>query len=288
VQALAALHATEQAVVLEEALSDPESSVRIAAALALGQAHGPGSAAAVLAALEKDGYFQFKMGCVEALTASASIAQLQAALTNPRLQVREVAARALYKLGCRDRTQAVYPLLRTVALNAAEDYRLRYYALEGLLGLRKGLTPDQQRQLTADCMVFLAGPADREEAITLHLKAAEALGYLASPPDSGGREQALTALVEFFKGYGDGCARVDAAYGWRIAGNAILRFGPPGRAHLEALRSQRTDKWLAWLAYEVAYLEQRPNGGKPCLVDEKKAMAQHDQFAPPFPGWRRW
>ena len=288
VQALAASRTSEPAVVLEKALSDPESSVRIAAASALSHAHGPTSAAALLAALERDGYFQFKMACVEALAATASLSQLQAASTSPHLAVREAAVRALGSLGRGDQIQAVHPLLRTIALNAAEDYRVRYYALDGLVAMRQGLSAGQRRETALDCIGLLAGPADREEAVTVQLKAANALGWLAGSLDPACREQALSALVEFFRGYGDGCARVDAAYGWRVAGNAILGFGPPGRAHLEALRGQRRDKWLAWLAYEVVYLEQKPHAGKFCLVDEQETLTQHEQFAPAFPGWRRW
>jgi len=63
---------------------------------------------------------------------------------------------------------------------------------------------------------------------------------------------------------------------------------PHDRKALEALCVQRENRWLAWVAYQVLYVRQWNNLGKFCLVDQAKAIADHDQYAPPFPGWRKW
>jgi hypothetical protein len=78
---------------------------------------------------------------------------------------------------------------------------------------------------------------------------------------------------------------VDAAWGWRSVGNALLGFGEVGRARLESIREQTSDKWLAWYAYEVVHVPQYANAVATCTEDE--AIATHDRYAPPFPGRRR-
>jgi hypothetical protein len=65
---------------------------------------------------------------------------------------------------------------------------------------------------------------------------------------------------------------------------ALLAGGDRGRKALEAFRDQREDKWLAWAAYEVLHTPQDPNAA--ILCDEAEAIRIHDQYAPPFPGWR--
>ncbi len=286
--ALAALEASDQAHVIEGRLFDPESSVRIAAAAALGKARGPDSVARILAALAKDSHFQFKMACRDALIASHDVGAAVAGTSSDAAAVREVCVRALYKMGHAGAQAAVYPALRRMMLDKAEDYRVRFHATEGLLGLRLKLSQAQRRQLAADWMSMLDGDGETEEAVAVQLIAALALGYIPSylPPIQ--RRAALDRLLELFREYGDGCKRVDAAYGWRVVGNSIFRFRAHGREAIDALRTQRADKWLAWIAYQVLYVRQWNNIGKFCLVDEAKAVADHDQYAPPFPGWRKW
>ena len=96
--AMAALKAAEQVTVLEAGLFDAESSVRIAAAGALAKVHGPDSAGRVMSALERGGYSQMKMACVEALGAMKEevLPVLLEGIEAPAYAVREVSARALY------------------------------------------------------------------------------------------------------------------------------------------------------------------------------------------------
>jgi len=281
---LAALEARDQVRVLEEGMFDAESSVRMAAAGALAKVHGPNSAARIMAALEKDAYFQMKMACIEALGAmkTDALPELLAGIRSPVYAVREVSVRALYEVGKAGSQDRVYAPLRSAMLSQRADERVRYYAVEGLVSLRQELVPPEQKQLAADLMALAA----TERSTTVQLRAAWGLGYLYGVLTPPLRENALATLVEGFRKYGDGCQRSDAAFGWRVFGNAILQYHGAGRQALDRMRAQREDKWLAWLAYEVKYLPHRI--AKIVQVDEQEAIETHKKFAPPFPGYRKW
>ena len=164
----------------------------------------------------------------------------------------------------------------------AVDERLRYYALEGLVGLRLELPDTMQKELVDD-LVALAGS---ENSTTVQLRAAWGLGHMYGVLDPAGRTKALATLAAGLRRYGDGCRRTDAAFGWRVFGNAMLQYQKPGRDALESMRQQSDDNWLAWLAYEIAHLPNRQ--GKIVLVDEQDAIEDHRRNAPPFPGYRTW
>ena len=65
----------------------------------------------------------------------------------------------------------------------------------------------------------------------------------------------------------------------------IRALGPAGDEFLEECIARRDDRWLAWVAYEVKYLEQKASDTF-CLVDEARAI-EDAKKAPPFPGWIR-
>ena len=276
--------ANSHAAVIEDRLGDPESSVRIAAAAALAGAHRPESPARLLSALEADGTFQIRQAAVDALAAMGDLA-LPAALggcESRSAAVREVCARALAKLGRDAALDRVLAPLRRLALDAQETEAVRYYAIEGFVGLRATLTADQHQSLATD-LISLTDPAIPS---TVRLRAAWGLGHLNGRLDSTRQAAVLQALEQGFRGYGDGATRGDAAFGWRVFGNALLQHHEPGRNRLEAMRTQREDRWLAWLAYEVVHVPQR--SGAMVLCSESEAVRVHREFAPPFPGWRRW
>jgi len=267
---LGALAASEQVPVVEVGLEDVESSVRIAAAQALSKVHGPDTPARILAALVKDSRFQMKEACIVALTALKEQAQpaLVEGLQNPSPPIREVCVRALGQNGLAGSKEPLLSALRT-----DEDYRVRFYALRGLAGYRG---PE---------VISALLEALRDPTPTVQLGAAKTLGDLAPAMSPEQSSPALAALLSLFRQYGDGCQRPDAAWGWRVVGNALMAFGEPGRTALEALRTQKEDRWLAWAAYQVVHVPQVAE--KVILCEEQEALETHAKYAPPFPGHRR-
>ena len=282
--ALKALHADTQVAVLEAALHDPESSVHIAAADALGEVHGPGTPARILQAVSEHGRFQMKAACVDALgqIGEAALPALLDSLDSAAQPVREVAVRALYKLGRNGLADRVVAPLRARILDPAEDEVVRYWAIDALLGLRLKLAAGESDLFT---QVLLRTLPDCPST-TVQLHAAEALGHLATIMPESRRREAQEKLERLFRNYGDASDRTDAAFGWRLVGNALLRFGASGRARLEALRTQEDDRWLAWIAYQVVHVPIR--SGKFELCDEAEAVKVPDTYAPAFPGYRSW
>jgi len=195
--------------------------------------------------------------------------------------VREVCARALYTLGRDVDASAVYPALHE-ALLTDDDPVLRYWAIYGLTGLRLKVHAEHVRAVAADLHDLLP----REASVMVRLQGAWGLGYLAALLDGADREACVTALVAMFRQYGDGCERSDAAYGWRMVGNALLVVTPEGPEALEQMRAQTDDRWLAWVAYEVAHVPQRSQRME--LVEEAEAIQSHKGYAPAFPGIRSW
>src|SRR5207244_9462898 len=80
----------------------------------------------------------------------------------------------------------------------------------------------------------------------------------------------LSALGVLFRGFGDDSKKPDAAWGWRVVGNAMCACGRAGKEMLEAMRTQHQDRWLAWAAYQVLYVPQSPE--KATLCEEKEAV----------------
>lgn len=268
VRTLMALKATNQAAVVEKALLDQEPSVQVAAVAALGTIHGPNSPQALVEALRLHGTSLTKRAAILSFKAMRADAEpvLLAGLKDRSAAVRWVSAQALADSATEQSREALFEALRTDS-----DYRVRFYALQSLQA-RPG--PG-----LAACRLGLA-----DNSPTVHLAAVSALGALAPGLSKSDASPALKALLIFFREYGDGCERSDAAWGWRVVGNAIAAFGEPGKRELESFRLQRKDKWLAWAAYLVLYVPQ-PNDD-PVLTTEAEAVATHAKFAPPFPGWR--
>lgn len=280
--ALAALKAKSHVSFIERGLFDKESSVRIAAASALKVTHRQHSAQQILAAVEKDGYFQMKLASVEALSAMKEIAldNVLAGLKSKSSTVREVSVRSLCHLGKSGFHKTVYPVLSNVVLDREEDETIRCHALEGIIDFRQHIASDDQATLTQ----ALIDLASEEPSLLVQNRAAWALGFLFETANDSTRNQIVDCLTTGFKIYGDDCQSSDAAYGWRIWGNSLIMCHERGQERLESMRTQKRDKWLAWLAYEVVYLPHREM--KMALIDEKEAVERHQKYAPPFPGYR--
>jgi HEAT repeat protein len=283
--ALAALADSAQIPVLEAALTDSESSVRMAAAGALVAVHGPNSPECVLVALGKNHHFQFKLACIDALSAvgADALPPILKGLESSTPAVREACVRTLYRLGKSGLHQDVYAPLRGAMLDKHEDSVVRYWAIDGLLGLRLEFSAAQCGRLAEDWMALV----DTEESTTVQLHAAEALSHMPSLIADGQKIAAIAKLTQLLHQYGDDSTRSDAAFGWRVVGNALLAYGAHGRAPLSAALQQRDDAWLAWNAYRVLHVQQKRTGDFN-LVDEADAIAAHAKFAPPFPGYRPW
>jgi hypothetical protein len=290
-KALAAFDNEKAVALLEKALFDNESCVRIAAAASLSKVFGPQTAEKLLAAVENDGRFQFKLVCVQALAASSKNRTdvLLNGLKNPNKAVKEVSIRALCKSDVSELPR-LYPSLRKIILNSEYDYTLRYFAINGFaVACQKyaaKIEAERDRFISDVASLLLEEPNNYVE-----LYAVSALDRLSVHLQPGQKDRLLRIMAKLFRSYGDGCSRSDAAYGWRLVGNAIVKIGgEKGRDILESMRKQTEDKWLAWLAYEVLYVEQKPttkNKGFN-LVDKATAIANHEKYAPEFPGWRKW
>jgi len=288
VKALPVFKNDKAILLLEKSLTDTESSVRIAAADSLSKLHGHQTASQILAALERDSHFQFKMVCVQALVAIGRDATplLLKGLESPNVGIREVCVRILSRFIASD--TEIYPVLRKTMFNPEEVFLVRSNAIRGLilayLGIRGEKATILHDQLIADFTSLLGH--DPQAVVELH--AAVAMARMASQMTVLQKKATLNTLEKLFRSYGDGCNRIDAAYGWRVVGNAIVIFG--GTDILESMRKQTEDKWLAWAAYEVLYVVQKDtneNSGFN-IVDEKLAIENHEKYAPAFPGWRKW
>jgi hypothetical protein len=189
-------------------------------------------------------------------------------VASPSQPVREVCVRALGR---------THPPAGETALLAAlagdADARVRFYAATGLGNFRSPAA-------VSGLLSALGDPSP-----TVRHGAVKTLGEMAPALSAEQTTQSLDALAKLFWQYGDDCRHVDAAWGWRSVGNALLGFGEVGKARLESIREQTSDKWLAWYAYEVVHVPQYANVVATCTEDE--AIATHDRYAPPFPGRRR-
>lgn len=291
VKALAIVGGNDAVPILENALEDRESSVRIAAADALAKVNGPKSAEKLLKAVgQNDFQFNYVAGTTLVGLAPKSPPVLLQGLDSPNPNVQAVSARVLRGTTAEPGQRAqIYQALRKVLLDPKASSAARVNAMNNLTGgyldFSKDL-PNAQVPLVADLLSLLNSGAPPD----VEVQVANSFKTMARYMTPAQKTEALDALEKLFRTYGDGCERPDAAYGWRIVGNAILFL--QGKDRLEAMRTQKDDKWLAWNAYEVVYLFQdlviKDKAYSFNEVDEKQAIADHEKYAPEFPGWRKW
>lgn len=292
-RALSRCSGPEAVPLLERLLTDPESSVRIAAVDALGSLSGPETATRILQALARGERFQFKLVAVSTLTAlgNEAAALLLDHLHHPEAAVVEVSLRVLGNLG-QDGDSPIHEALRHRLLDQKSDQVLRIWALKSLGQIFQRSHPGCSHPLRAfpNDLMTLIDEDETPGGEDLQLHAVEALKSWPEKIASADRSHLLNVLTKAFRRYGDASRRTDAAYGWRVVGNAILAY--QGRDILEEMRVQTNDKWLAWNAYETVYLfhDLPPHCEFPSFnaVDERQAMEDHNRFAPEFPGWRTW
>jgi HEAT repeat protein len=291
--ALGALQDSEQVPLLEAALVDEESSVRIGAAVALGKVNGPESAQRMLAALLSDDKFQMRLACVKSLAAmkERALPALLEGITSASPAVRDVCVRvfAVEAPACEPNppTQAerapcvpvpgrtglpgAQEALLSVLENEKEDLPL-FYAITAMAGYR-----------SPEVIEALLGSL-RDGAPKVQMWVAASLTQMTSAMSPDQSRDLLSTLTALFREFGDNSERPDAAWGWRVIGNTMCACGQAGKKALEAMRTQQEDHWLAWAAYEVLYVPQSPE--KATLCEEREAVEMHAKYAPTFPGRR--
>lgn len=295
--ALGALQAEAYVGLLENGLMDEESSVRIAAAVALARVNGPDSPQRIVMALSKDDKFQMKLACVEALAAmkERALPAVLQGISNSSPSVREVCARVLTaeapgcsstlltqpdRAGCIPTANAppgAQEALLSMLRNEKEDVPL-FHAFNALAGYR---SPEVIAALLRSL---------RTGSPQVQMWSAQTLAQMTTTMSQEQLKEMLSALTGLFREFGDDSKRSDAAWGWRTVGSAMLACGEPGKQMLDSMRTerrgadQRADRWLAWIAYQVLYVPQAAE--KNTLCEEREAVEIHAKYAPPFPGRR--
>ncbi len=293
---LAAQGRPELVPAIEAALDDlTEPSVRIAAALALAKANRPESLARLFAAIMRHPKeFQLKSTIVDTVHAmgAPTYGELARRLASKNWTECEVAARCLYRLVTKDvvgQQEADATMRSFLALleDNTLDAFVQIVLVSKAVGMRLKVSAPVQRELVATICRLLEGSPCWES----QLKAGEMAGTLDGILTETERPLLRQRLAVLFRDYGDASRRPAAAYGWRDVGNSMVQLG--FRADLEALMNQREDAFTAYNAYKVLYdpqgynAESRKTSGFN-LIDEATAIENHDKFAPPFPGSRRW
>ena len=244
--ALAATKDPAAVPLFEKALDDSEVDVQCIAMVSLGKLQRPESIPVILAALDKDNYHNHMlMECSRnALSKPYAKATLADALkTSKNAVVRTMAARTLVFLaGEKDVSMLVE------ALKDSERY-VRFSAAEAL-GNIKG-SPRSIEALIE---------ATHHEDPVVNDRAAASLTVALARNDAAIaplRPKILEALKALYSKLGDkSVGRVDAEWGYRPVGNALLAFGPEGEAVLHAFMTQSDDVKLAEIAWKSLYIRQ--------------------------------
>jgi HEAT repeat protein len=267
-QALARIKDPKTVPVLEDALGDPERSVRSGAVFALLEIHGPQSIGKMIDAVKRTREFPLFEAVASTLVA------IKPEFPEPLLQLaheqdplmRRLAADVLGRRG------DVRGLPTLLACAQDTDRYVRFLAVHGLQvfgknpdaeeALLKALNdPDvvvQDRAATSLTIGLVEGSTTEprlglESAIRI-LKTST--GPLRELTLNRTQKRGLQALVKKFTEFGDGSKRTDLEWGFRAVGNSILAFGSEGGKSLQQLIDQKKDKQLALLAWQVLYIRQ--------------------------------
>jgi hypothetical protein len=235
VKALATIGDTSYVSLIEAALNDPEPSVRMAAADRLSILNGPQSVNCIFSALEVDGMFQFRKECADTLGEIATPTDCISRMNAPSQKIREVATQILDRMAMAypSEINTIYQTLRNTINNMSEAKEVRYWAIDSLIELRYDISIAQIYELINDASLIVT---DNNNSPTVQIHASWQIGllvnnlkYRGQPLDAAAEANVLNTLATLYRQYGGGCTRTDAAYGWRIVGNAIRKyFGTSG------------------------------------------------------------
>jgi len=254
------------------ALEDPENSVRCQAVLALAELHDRQCVERMLVAISRDdSTFQFHYRAVpealKKLSADGRLSEHDKALFVSRLTDREPRIRELvlyyFTLVGAPATPAVKTRLFEMIRNDPNPYAREL----ALINLRSsfGPVPDVTRAFQ-EVMA-------RDQDHAVQARAAVALATMYARVDPGPpRQQALAAVVDFFRQYGDGCRRADRDWGWRAVGNALLLFEKEGETKLHGLMRKTDNRALSDRAWRTLHLRQ---GDQFFPITEKQDAAAH-------------
>jgi hypothetical protein len=257
--ALRALAATKDPAgipVVAAALRDPENSVRVRAVLALGELEDPEVVSRILEVISRDNStFQFHFRAVpEVLKKRAADGRLTPAdkellvarLTDPQARIRELVLYYFKLVGAPGTLDVRSDLIAIIRDDPSP------YARElAMINLRSSfgavpLVTSVLKQVMTD---------DKDHAVQTRAAVALATAHAGTNPGPT-RVQALADVVAFFRQFGDGCQRKDREWGWRVVGNALLRFEESGKAALKKMMAESDNRTLSDRAWRILHLRQ--------------------------------
>jgi hypothetical protein len=189
---------------------------------------------------------------------------LSGKLTDPDAKVRELALYYFFRIGA-----PATPEVEAALLKAGKGDPNPYARELALANLRSSFGATARVQAAAR-----EAMGDRDAAVGA--RAAVMLAAMSAGPGSppADRGRALRDVTTFFRGYGQGCRRPDASWGWRVVGNALLQFGDDGRQALLGIMQEKDDGRLADLAWRVLYLKQGDRFYPLTLEEDRAAHAR--------------
>lgn len=258
---------------VKERLADSENTVRCLAVLALAETGEEGAVDAILtAAFQPNATFQLadraaadglkKLAADEQHAKSLKL-ELVRHLSSDRPEVRYLTLYYFTLIGAPATPEVEAQLLPMARNDEAEPVREL-----ALVNLRSSFGPTEKVSQT-----FLrVMKKDSSHAVQVRAAAASASMFARLPADDPQRTAALDRSIKFFRQYGDGCQRTDAAWGWRLLGNTLLEFGPAGEAKLKELMADAGNRQLSDRAWKILHLKQ---GDRFYPVTEAEDVAAH-------------
>lgn len=271
-EALAASGQKEAVGHIEESLKDPEHSVRVSAAVALGKAHGPRSLdclRSAVAADERSPAF-LERAAVPALQLIArnNYGGFAEWLGDGNERVRRAALMASLEQGASiakwfEKGKA------PMAVGDPMDAAIPEDAEKAIAALAVGDPHPYNRNIAvqvADRIASVSLKRDialqglKDSDVTVQAQAAALLSGLckssAETENEGPWSAGINALEDTFCEFGKDGTRQDHEWGWRAFGEALKEAGPEGKAKLEEMMSQRDDYLLADRAWRVLWLPE--------------------------------
>lgn len=249
--ALGKIGDTNAIAALENALDDPEVSVRNAAIYGLLDASRTSSVTPILQAIEDHEGFALMQGAYSVLRQQDPqwTAELLDAVENSTNDsVRMVAMRSL--VYHRNNIQAI-DVPTIIAATQDPEPEVRAFAVD-LLGNLTHLNSPAAVQSLVETM--------QSDDTVVASRAATALSYslqFHAPAARARRTELIGLLADEFASLGDGTQRADKDWAHRPLGNSLVFLGSAGVEVLTDFMNQRTDRRLSELAWLALYIPQR-------------------------------